>query len=184
MDGGELFNTVAYHYPQLTSSRVKHIFKQITQTLLYLHSNNVCHRDLKLENILIDKNNSIKLTDFGFAKKFAKDELLSARCGSEEYTAPEILQNIPYDGRQVDVWALGVVLFALLFGELPFNIEYKEKPKNMYHRIARGEFKYPEHLLVIPREAKELVNAMLQPLAKNRITIPEILEHPFLITRT
>lgn len=180
IDGGELFNVVAYHHPELTELRTKKLFKQILNAVNYLHINNVCHRDIKLENILLDKADTIKLTDFGFAKHFKQGELLHARCGSEEYTAPEILQNIPYDGRLVDIWALGVVLFAMLCGELPFNIEHNEKPKQMYHRIARGEFKFPEQSLNLNTDAVGLIRSILQPLAKNRISLLDIIEHKWL----
>ena len=142
---------------------------------------------MKLENVLLGADDQIKLSDFGFAKKFVDGIPLTARCGSEEYTAPEIILGSPYDGRKVDVWALGVILFALLTGELPFNIEPGEKPKSMYHRIARGEFKFPgdrkdkpETARRVATDAKDLIRCMIKQNASKRYFPADVLKHPWM----
>lgn len=140
----------------------------------YLHSHGVCHRDLKLENILINTTTQkIKIIDFGLALNTPLDGssqrppyLTKHRCGSEEYASPELILGGPYDARYVDIWACGVIFFALLVGYLPFSPptppsspSRKQKQKNnldsvssrkkrtqMYHRICRGEYTLPPEL--------------------------------------
>ena len=89
----------------------------------HCHRLGVCHRDLKLENLLIDANGDVRLSDFGLAATVAPDgsDLLLTRCGTPHYAAPEVLLERPYDGFQADVWSCGVILYALLCGHLPFQ---------------------------------------------------------------
>lgn len=132
---------------RLSEARACHFIRQVIAGLEYCHSQGVCHRDIKCENILLDENNVVKLIDFGFAKSYkangkeqevdvaavsspththrlkrAKDPLMSETyCGSYAYASPEILKGIPYDPFQSDVWATGCVLYAMVFGRLPFD---------------------------------------------------------------
>ena len=87
----------------------------------YLHNNNICHRDIKLENILLDEYGDAKLSDFGLSKKHEKNELLKTACGSPIYAAPEMLKGDPYKGSEVDIWSLGISLYVMVCGEFPFN---------------------------------------------------------------
>jgi serine kinase len=93
---------------------------QICDAVKYLHERNIIHRDLKLENLLLDSSNNIKLCDFGFAKD-SSSKLSETYCGSKAYAAPEILLGQPYDPKKADVWAIGVVLFIFLTGHMPFK---------------------------------------------------------------
>ena len=147
------------------------------------------HRDLKIENILLTSLHEphIKLADFGFATRISPDQLLTTRIGSIEYMAPEIILSQPYDGSKSDIWALGVILFAMLFGELPFNFEPGQSPKNLYHKICRCEFQFPdspadeyENNIYLSEHARDLISGMLTSASK-RLTIDEIFEHPFTI---
>jgi testis-specific serine kinase len=137
---------------RLSESRAVHFFRQILAAIEYCHSQGICHRDIKCENILLDKSDIVKLIDFGFAKKYRpkeaaientapnklklltksskgllkikkeKDPLLSETfCGSYAYASPEILRGIPYNPMYSDIWASGCVLFAMVYGRLPFD---------------------------------------------------------------
>lgn len=132
---------------RLSEPRACHLFRQIISAVAYCHSQEVAHRDLKCENILLDEKFTVKLIDFGFAKCFRSvpkssgeeklEAILSQRglglkegndtrlsetyCGSYAYASPEILRGIPYDPFLSDVWAMGCVLFAMVFGRLPFD---------------------------------------------------------------
>ncbi|KAK3710167.1 hypothetical protein QZH41_010564, partial [Actinostola sp. cb2023] len=101
----------------------KHFFRQLVEGVSHCHRRNIVHRDLKCENILIDDNNVIKISDFGFATRSPsnRSKLLETFCGSYAYAAPEILQAQKYDGKFADVWSLGVILYAMLCGKLPYN---------------------------------------------------------------
>jgi serine/threonine protein kinase len=145
----------------------------------YLHANNVCHRDLKLENVLLDSFHHVRVADFGLARRFSPSELLTTRCGSEEYAAPEIVQGLPYDPVKTDAWSLGVILYALLAGQLPFQPGPGGAVKHMYHRIARGEYKWPKNADVSDK-AKELVKGLLQPNPARRYTANDALRHIWL----
>ncbi|KAF9366208.1 CBL-interacting serine/threonine-protein kinase 24 [Mortierella sp. NVP85] len=148
--GGELFEFVAKKRPQATEQDIQYIFAQIVDAVDYLHQNNIVHRDLKLENVLLEPRAgaplrpTVKLTDFGLAKVIEQDApLLTTRCGSEDYAAPEIILGQPYDGREADIWSLGVVLYALLVGFLPFNTRPGMGRKSFLSMIAQAEFGFP-----------------------------------------
>ena len=101
---------------------VRFIFKQIVEGINYLHSNNFIHRDIKLENILIDKKNKqIKIIDFGFSVCVQSDKKLCMFCGTPSYMAPEIVSKQDYNGKFVDIWALGILLYTMLCGKFPFK---------------------------------------------------------------
>jgi serine/threonine-protein kinase HSL1 (negative regulator of Swe1 kinase) len=106
----------------MPAEQALHYFQQILAGVSYLHQSQIVHRDLKLENILRDTDETVKICDFGFATWHAKgDPLLRTACGSPYYASPEILSLVPYDGALADIWSLGVILFALLVGKMPFE---------------------------------------------------------------
>ncbi len=109
---------------------VQKIFTQLVGAVSYVHSKSCVHRDLKLENILLDKNENVKLCDFGFTSEYeGKSSYLQTWCGTVCYSAPEMLKGEKYAGEKVDVWSLGVILYALLCGELPFDEELETETK-------------------------------------------------------
>jgi len=196
VSGGELFDYVNDHYEDSTEEESKRIFLQLVNTLEYLHENDVVHRDLKLENILIDSSDSsnqspngpiIKLTDFGLAKFIDKlSPILTTRCGSEEYAAPELISGKPYDGRKTDLWSLGVILYALLVGYLPFNLEPGQTRRQFFSKIIRADFAFPNseketgRKSMISNEAKDLVKKILQNNPQKRLNLSEIKKHSWL----
>jgi serine/threonine protein kinase len=111
--------------------------------LLFDHQNSVIHRDLKPENLLLDESKHIKIIDFGFGNTFKSEELLDTFCGSPFYAAPEMILGKRYEGPEVDMWSLGVILFALLCGHLPFD---DENIKELYRKISSGSYTCPDYL--------------------------------------
>ena len=147
------------------------IFQQILSSLEYLHNNNICHRDIKLENILIDEYGDAKLSDFGLSKKYEKNGLLKTICGSPIYAAPEMLKGGPYKGSGIDIWSLGVCLYCMVCGEFPFN---EDDMKNLVYKITRGIYTLPDHVSPL---FKDLIKNILEINPEKRITIEEIKNH-------
>lgn len=103
----------------ITEATAKLIFKQIFEGVRHCHEKRISHRDLKLENILVDENNGVKIIDFGFSSKCGQK--LQNFCGTPPYMAPEIAGRVPYHGEPADMWALGILLYLMLFGKFPFR---------------------------------------------------------------
>lgn len=121
---GDLYQHIMDHYKLLgmPEDSVKYYFGQITSAIIYCHDIKIVHRDLKPQNIIIFKSlNVVKLADFGFSKQYKTGEYLKTTCGSMPYTAPEILMGELYDPKVSDVWSLGVILFIMLTGQVPFD---------------------------------------------------------------
>lgn len=133
------------------------------------------HRDLKLENILLDRHENVKLCDFGFTREYeGKASYLQTYCGTVCYAAPEMLKGEKYAGEKVDVWSLGVILYALITGELPFDEDDDNETKI---KILGEEPNYPDSISV---EAKTLLGVLLSKRPLLRPSLAEILAHPFL----
>jgi serine/threonine protein kinase len=170
--GGELFDFITSR-SRVEEPLAKRLFKQIVLAVDYLHSQNIIHRDLKPENILLTESCSIKIIDFGFANEHA-DDLLSDRCGSACYLAPEALGTDPYAGRPTDVWALGVILYALVDGSLPWHYE---DPARMSNEISQAQFVMPPR---ISPQCQDLLRGILEPNPGQRFSADAILVHPWL----
>ena len=160
---------------KLTESSAKIIFKQIIEGLRYIHSNKIVHRDIKLDNILIDLTNTVKICDFGVSRKLSPGDIMHENCGTPAYIAPEIFQNKGYEGYACDIWSAGVTLYYMLGGVQPFKANNFTELKKV---IKIG--KYPK-LEKVSDEVRDLIDGMLQIDPKKRITIPQILNHPWLI---
>ncbi|OAD74439.1 hypothetical protein PHYBLDRAFT_133342 [Phycomyces blakesleeanus NRRL 1555(-)] len=200
IEGGELFDLVQKLHQDnqgrpLDEELVKRIFLQLVGVVRWLHDHNIVHRDLKLENVLIryddddkdHKNPILKVTDFGLAR--VVDPLgpqLQTRCGSEEYAAPEIVQSLGYDGRLTDTWALGVILYGLLVGYLPFRYQPSrgEKVSQLFYRIVKAQVKWPaewanDASLGVSLEAREVVEKILVRKPEGRILLKDIESLPW-----
>lgn len=176
--GGELFDYIVAK-SRLTERESQKIMGSLIHCLAYIHSMGFAHRDLKPENILFDKNHQIKLIDFGLAANpsGAKQQslfTLETCCGSPAYAAPELISGHVYSGPAVDVWSAGVILYALLVGQLPFDDENMTK---LYKKIQCGKFHMPAYL---SPDAKALLSCMIQIDPKKRIAIRDLLEHPWI----
>ncbi|KAL8730442.1 MAG: hypothetical protein Q9166_004080 [cf. Caloplaca sp. 2 TL-2023] len=172
--GDELYNYLLRHGP-LPPEKVQKIFTQLVGAVTYVHNMSCVHRDLKLENILLDKNENVKLCDFGFTREYeGKMSYLQTFCGTVCYSAPEMLKGEKYAGEKVDVWSLGIILFALLTGELPFDDDNEMVTK---HKILTTDLTYPESM---PADAKALISQLLSKRPLLRPTLADILTNPFL----
>lgn len=146
-------------------------FQEILQALEYCHSKGITHRDIKLENILLDvTQKKIKLIDFGFATCFSNQKKVKIFCGTPSYMAPEIVTHKEYCGPPVDVWAAGVLLYVLLTGTFPFK---GSTDNELYKNILKGRIAYPEYLSIA---AKQLINKMLKVDPQNRPKIKDLLK--------
>ena len=150
------------------------IFQQILSSLEYLHKNNITHRDIKPENILLTENYDAKLTDFGLSKYYKENQLLSTFCGSPIYASPEMLEGKKYNGTKIDVWGLGISLYTMVCGELPFIIEDENDIKTLINNIINGNYSVPDFL---SNECKDLIKKMLEINPDKRISLEEIKKH-------
>lgn len=129
-----------------------------------MHSKNVTHRDIKLENIIIDKRGVLKLIDFGFCCCSAPETLMRVFCGTPSYMCPEIVMKKEYLGMPTDIWASGVLLFALLCGAFPFR---GQNDKELYKKIIKAQITFPDY---VSKEAQQTISSMVNPSAESRLT--------------
>ncbi|OAD01993.1 hypothetical protein MUCCIDRAFT_132379, partial [Mucor lusitanicus CBS 277.49] len=143
VNGGQLLHYIVKRQ-RLSDRRTRQFSRQIVSALDYLHRNSIVHRDLKIENIMIDKSGRhIKIIDFGLSNLFCPERQLTTYCGSLYFAAPELLKATPYSGPEVDVWSLGVVIYVMATGSVPFDD--KSMP-GLHDKIKRGQVTYPAHL--------------------------------------
>ncbi|KAL5207198.1 hypothetical protein ABZP36_031633 [Zizania latifolia] len=167
--GGELFNKISKG--KFSEDVARLYFHQLISGVDYCHSRGVYHRDLKPENLLLDENESLKVSDFGLSalsESKRHDGLLHTTCGTPAYVAPEILSRKGYDGVKADIWSCGVILFVLVAGYLPFH---DTNLIEMYRKISKAEYKCPRFFSV---ELKDLLYKILDPDPSNRISISKI----------
>ncbi len=151
----------------------KYMFKQLIEGLHYIHSKNIVHRDIKLDNILLDNEGNIKIGDFGVSKLCRPGEMMMEQCGTPAYIAPEILKDKGYRGFGVDVWSAGVVLYSMLYGTVPFK---GASMAELHKLIIGGKFTMKDD---VSPEARSLIKRMLEVDQNKRITTLNILEHPW-----
>ena len=192
INGGNLFSFLKKRR-KVSEKTAKFLYKQIILGIKYIHSHNIVHRDIKLENILIDLNNNIKICDFGIGRVLSDpNQLLYDQCGTPMYIAPEILLSTKdegYKGFPVDIWSSGIALYILLSGSLPFSfkngksVSIEESDKNndnseeLQFSIIHNE---PKHIENISNEAKDLLKGLLNKNPNKRLTCEQILSHPWL----
>ena len=169
---GELFDYIVDH-ERLTQDEASMFFYQLINGVEYIHSKGVAHRDLKPENLLLTKDKTLKIIDFGLSHDFNGTELLKTKCGSPSYASPEILKGKPYDGFKTDVWSCGIILFAMVCGYLPFD---GDNNKILFKNIIKCEPEIPEFL---DESTQELIKRILTADPERRITIDEIKKHKF-----
>lgn len=172
--GDELYNYLLRNGP-ISLDKVQKIFTQLVGAVAYVHGKSCVHRDLKLENILLDKNENVKLCDFGFTREYeGKASYLQTFCGTVCYSAPEMLKGEKYAGEKVDVWSLGIILYALIAGELPFDEDDDQDTKR---RILTEEPKFNDRF---SEDSKSLISLLLSKRPLIRPSLSDILAHPFL----
>lgn len=180
--GGEF-----YRYIQKKRRLKEHaacrLFAQLISGVHYMHSKGLVHRDLKLENLLLDKNENLLITDFGFVNEFNhKNELMKTSCGSPCYAAPELVVTTkPYEARKADIWSCGVIMYAMLAGYLPWDDD-SENPEGddiakLYHYITKTPLKFPEYINPVPRD---LLRRILVSNPKKRLNLRQVEQHQWL----
>ena len=199
INGGNLFSFVKKRR-KLSEKTAKYLFRQIIEGIKHIHENNIVHRDIKLENILIDVNNNVKICDFGIGKILSSNkELLYDQCGTPMYMAPEIFLSSKkkgYEGPPVDIWSSGIALYIMLSGTLPFDINQNNSNNNLndINSLSSNEIEKNHNMLLrkvilnnepkkiekLSKEAKNLLDGLLNKNPKKRLTINEILNHPWL----
>ena len=176
MHGGDLYDFLTEH-GMVKEPSIKIIARRLLSAVKYLHEVNIIHRDIKLENILLETNNdisSIKLSDFGLSIELQNEMLLTEQVGTSYYMAPELYRKTPY-GNKIDCWSCGVVLYALLFGSFPFPGENQELIKN----ILRGKFSFPT-TNGISEECQDFINGLLKKNVTERLSSIKAIQHDFL----
>lgn len=185
---GDLFEYVTKN-GHLSVDESLRLFTQVVGAVYYLHKSGCCHRDLKLENVLLDKHMNVKLSDFGFTRElpFAQHgtkSLLTEYCGTGAYMAPEIVQRKPYSGIKTDIWALGVMFYTMLTGEMPFDDSLDSK--SLEYAIIHNKPRCLENLEMLGEESSErleqikmLLNNVLSKDPENRVSsLEDILKLP------
>jgi serine/threonine protein kinase len=189
VDGGEMFEYIVAHH-RIREPEAAFLFRQIVDGLAYLHSNEVTHRDLKPENLLLQSNRHhsvrqqpqqpppstllVKIVDFGLSNMHDGGRLLRTACGSPCYAAPEMIQGRLYHGPVADMWSLGVVLFAMVCGFLPFE---DSNTNLLYKKILSANYKMPTFLSA---NAQDLIRHILETDPAKRYTVDKIRQHPWL----
>ncbi|SCU79875.1 LAFA_0B06194g1_1 [Lachancea sp. 'fantastica'] len=180
--GGEFYKYIQ-RKRRLKESVACRLFAQLISGVCYMHSKGLVHRDLKLENLLLDKQENLLITDFGFVNEFSpEDELMKTSCGSPCYAAPELVVTTwPYQARKADIWSCGVILYAMLAGYLPWDDD-SENPDGddigkLYRYITKTPLKFPDYISPVPRD---LLRETLQSDPKRRYGTTQILQHRWL----
>ncbi|EUB57354.1 Maternal embryonic leucine zipper kinase [Echinococcus granulosus] len=172
--GGELFDYIL-HNGSLQESHARVLFRQLVSAIGYSHSRGIAHRDLKPENILLKDEQNIRVIDFGLCAKNVDSKFLNTYCGSLAYAAPEVLQNQEYNGPAADIWSMGVILYAILCGSLPFD---PSKPEKLPKLIVKGQYSVDESLSA---SGRDLLAQMLCVDPTARISMMELSTHPWVM---
>ncbi|XP_075963407.1 MAP/microtubule affinity-regulating kinase 3a isoform X9 [Anarhichas minor] len=167
--GGEVFDYLVAH-GRMKEKEARSKFRQIVSAVQYCHQKHIVHRDLKAENLLLDADMNIKIADFGFSNEFTMGNKLDTFCGSPPYAAPELFQGKKYDGPEVDVWSLGVILYTLVSGSLPFD---GQNLKELRERVLRGKYRIPFYMST---DCENLLKRFLVLNPSKRGTLEQIMK--------
>jgi serine/threonine-protein kinase SRK2 len=180
--GGELFDRIC-NAGRFSEDEARYFFQQLICGVSYCHFMQICHRDLKLENTLLDGSPAprLKICDFGYSKSSLLHSKPKSTVGTPAYIAPEVLSRREYDGKTADVWSCGVTLYVMLVGGYPF--EDPDDPKNFRKTIGRImsiQYKIPEYVHV-SQDCKQLLASIFVTNPAKRITMREIRSHPWFL---
>jgi len=184
VEGRDLFTLMENRdFRPLMERDAKKYLRQLVNALLYCHSKKVAHRDVKLDNIIVDLAGKTKLIDFGLASMDeSEDKGCSNYVGSPEYVAPEIIRRIPYSGYKADVYSLGMVLYCLVFGQFPFVPE--QRFELITNKQEHPKLDWPDEDLRFPifvsKTVKDLLSSMLEVDPDQRISMQQVADHPWL----
>lgn len=179
--GGELFDKIVAE-GKFNEDMARFYFRQLVKGVKYCHNQGVCHRDLKPENLLLDDKGNLKISDFGLSALYtgstddtSRATLLHTTCGTPNYVAPEVLNDRGYDGRQADLWSMGVILYVLLAGFLPFDEPHMSA---LFRKIQKAEFEYPKWF---SPEVRSLLDKILVPNPEERISLEGVCRDPWFV---
>jgi serine/threonine-protein kinase SRK2 len=180
--GGELFERIC-NAGRFSEDEARFFFQQLISGVSYCHAMQVCHRDLKLENTLLDGSPAprLKICDFGYSKSSVLHSQPTSTVGTPAYIAPEVLMKKEYDGKIADVWSCAVTLYVMLVGAYPF--EDPDEPKDFrktIQRILGVQYSIPDNIVISP-ECRHLISRIFVADPTARITIPEIKNHPWFL---
>ncbi|KAF0992530.1 hypothetical protein HZS_345 [Henneguya salminicola] len=167
--GGEVFDYLVSH-GKMKEKEARIKFRQILSAVDYCHQRHVIHRDLKAENLLLDTNLNIKIADFGFSNEYHPGGKLETFCGSPPYAAPELFQGRKYEGPEVDIWSLGVILYTLVSGMLPFD---GQNLRELREHVLKGKFRIPFYMTT---DCESLIKRMLVINPQKRATMHSVME--------
>ena len=172
--GGEIFDQLVQN-GRMSEVAARDYFAQIVAAVAFLHARGIVHRDLKAENLLLSADlKRVKLADFGFSNFFAQEQLLATWCGSPPYAAPELFEGRHYSGPKADIWSLGVVLYVLVCGALPFDGHTLQALKS---RVLAGKFRIP---FFMSQDCEHLIRHMLIVDPDKRLALPQVQTHRWL----
>eukprot|EP00730_Choanoeca_flexa_P000254 TRINITY_DN10117_c0_g1_i1.p1 TRINITY_DN10117_c0_g1~~TRINITY_DN10117_c0_g1_i1.p1 ORF type:complete len:630 (+),score=160.06 TRINITY_DN10117_c0_g1_i1:116-2005(+) len=174
--GGELFDYIVSR-DRCKEEEARQFFRQIIKAVHHCHESGYVHRDLKPENLLLDNQHNLKLIDFGLVAhptSISKD-LLRTCCGSAAYAAPELIRGERYSGPPADMWSLGILLYALLCGFLPFDDENTQK---LYRQVQKGEYEIPRWM---SKGSQDFIAQLLKHKPSERLTMEQVLRHPWVL---
>ncbi|XP_062872295.1 MAP/microtubule affinity-regulating kinase 4 [Trichomycterus rosablanca] len=171
--GGEVFDYLVAH-GRMKEKEARAKFRQIVSAVHYCHQKKIVHRDLKAENLLLDADSNIKIADFGFSNEFTLGSKLDTFCGSPPYAAPELFQGKKYDGPEVDIWSLGVILYTLVSGSLPFD---GQNLKELRERVLRGKYRVPFYMST---DCEGILRRFLVLNPAKRCTLEQIMKDKWL----
>lgn len=181
-EGGDLMDLIISR-GALPEESCRRLFRQLCQAVRYLHDKDLVHRDLKCENLLLDKDHNLRVADFGFSRRLAYEAgrvvLSETFCGSGVYAAPEVLQNVPYNPKASDVWSMGVILYVMLYALMPYD---DSNLMNMVRMQLAHCVPFPSEASVSP-EVRELIVSVLHPEVTRRLKVAEVLQHPWVLAQ-
>lgn len=170
---GELFSHI-FAMKKLTEPDARLFFKNVCDGLAFIHSFNIAHRDLKPENVLIDAEGHAKISDFGLSKYVGTSGITSTICGSPCYAAPEVLSGNPYNAIKSDMWSLGVILYVMVTGQMPWS---KRNRAQLFHQIRKGRYHIPPYL---SQDCSNLIRALMNLNVESRLNVQGVLAHAFM----
>lgn len=166
-NGTDLFDYIE-NTPSMSETEIITIFRQVVYAIQHLHKNCIVHRDIKDENVILDKSGTVRLIDFGSSSYFKENKKFDKFCGTLDYASPEVLKGSKYDGPPQDVWAMGILLYTMI---------YKENPYYNIEEITDGDLRIP---FVMSDGSLDLIKRMLERDLDKRLTIDEVAEHDWL----
>lgn len=167
--GDQLYDIIMKE-KQISEEKARKYFRQIISAINYVHQNSIVHRDLKIENVVVDQNDNIKILDFGLSNFYDNKNLLKTFCGSLYFAAPELLHGQLYSGPEVDVWSLGIILYVMLCGKVPFD---DDSVRELQNKIKSASFEFCSD---ISKKAKDLISKMIVNDISKRFTMSEVIK--------